>query len=312
MIFLHLDEDMENLVFDLLESGDAHGMWTKLEAECLSKRAGSRFNAYDHLISIRKKGDESLTTLGVRLSDAMRAIRNLRPAAFSIEVLDEELECMALIRALPDDYALFVSNFTLANDLKKETVLVAFKNEEADKRRRPDFPTASLSALAANASPPPKRKWPKKRQQEKSSSYDGPKSSCDFCKESGHSIDRCRAFLMARSLAQRGPQDTAHIAESSQDEDEHHSVSHFVSDSALLSSNGDSLTKWNADTGATSSMTPHRHYFHNYMPHERPIHLANGCIVHSEGIGSVIVVPVLNGQNARPVEFTGVLHVPSL
>ena len=34
----------------------------------------------------------------------MQAIQNLRPAMFTIEQLDEELQCMALIRALPDEY----------------------------------------------------------------------------------------------------------------------------------------------------------------------------------------------------------------
>jgi hypothetical protein len=59
-------------------------------------------------------------------------------------------------------------------------------------------------------------------------------------------------------------------------------------------------------------MTPHRHYFNEYRPDRRPIHLANGSIVYSEGIGSVIFVPILNGLNTRPIEFTGVLHVPRL
>ena len=102
------------------------------------------------------------------------------------------------------------------------------------------------------------------------------------------------------------------FAEDSEDEGSNPAVSHFVSDSTLLSSNGDSLTKWNADTGATTSMTPHRHYFNTYKPHRHPIHLANGCVVYSEGIGSVLFVAILNGLESRPVEFTGVLHVPAL
>jgi hypothetical protein len=59
-------------------------------------------------------------------------------------------------------------------------------------------------------------------------------------------------------------------------------------------------------------MTPHRHYFNEYCPDRRPIHLANGSIVYSEGIGSVIFVPILNGLNTRTIEFTDVPHVPGL
>jgi hypothetical protein len=32
---------------------------------------------------------------------------------------------------------------------------------------------------------------------------------------------------------------------------------------------------WNADTGATSHMTPHRHWFSSYAPHHVPIKLAD-------------------------------------
>ncbi|KZS86476.1 hypothetical protein SISNIDRAFT_388448, partial [Sistotremastrum niveocremeum HHB9708] len=48
---------------------------------------------------------------------------------------------------------------------------------------------------------------------------------------------------------------------------------------------------WIADTGATSHMTPHRHWFHNYQPYVTPIRLADGSIVYSAGIGTVQFQP---------------------
>ncbi|KAF4611054.1 hypothetical protein D9613_006809 [Agrocybe pediades] len=94
-------------------------MWSLLEAAHLSKKPGARFNAYDDLFSIRKQDDESLVDLGTRIEKAMQAIQNLRPADFKIETLDEELQCMALIRALPEDYRHLTMPLLLLDKLDK-------------------------------------------------------------------------------------------------------------------------------------------------------------------------------------------------
>src|SRR6266540_5473180 len=70
---------------------------------------------------------------------------------------------------------------------------------------------------------------------------------------------------------------------------------------------------WLADTGATSHMTPHRHWVRNYSPLHIPIRLADNSIVYSSGVGTVVFNPVMmDGKPLQPVEFTRVLHVPSL
>src|SRR5258708_32759850 len=69
---------------------------------------------------------------------------------------------------------------------------------------------------------------------------------------------------------------------------------------------------WLADTGATSHMTPHCHWFKSYSSHHIPICLADNSIVYSAGIGSVVFQPLVNGQSVRAVEFSRVLHVPDL
>ena len=69
---------------------------------------------------------------------------------------------------------------------------------------------------------------------------------------------------------------------------------------------------WNADSGATSHMTPHSHWIRNYTPFRTPIRLANDLIVYSAGIGSVRFAPMIRGKRGRVVEFTRVLHVPDL
>ena len=69
---------------------------------------------------------------------------------------------------------------------------------------------------------------------------------------------------------------------------------------------------WNADTGATSHMTPHYHWLRDYSPYCVPIHLTDNTIVHSKGVGSAVFNTVISGRVLRPVEFTQVLHVPDL
>ena len=69
---------------------------------------------------------------------------------------------------------------------------------------------------------------------------------------------------------------------------------------------------WNADTGATSHMTPHRHWLRTYTPKRVPIKLADNTVIYSAGVGSVVFHPNLEGKRGRAVEFSNVLHVPHL
>ncbi|THH16432.1 hypothetical protein EW146_g4214 [Bondarzewia mesenterica] len=65
-------------------------------------------------------------------------------------------------------------------------------------------------------------------------------------------------------------------------------------------------------TGATSHMTPHRHWLCNYKPHVIPVHLADSTVIYSAGIGSVVFVPLVGGKEAQAVEFSSILHVPAI
>jgi len=60
--------------------------------------------------------------------------------------------------------------------------------------------------------------------------------------------------------------------------------------SALSGSTNESpctVNTWTADTGATSHMTPHRHWFNTYTPQSIKIILADGSAVYAAGVGSV-------------------------
>ena len=82
----------------------------------------------------------------------------------------------------------------------------------------------------------------------------------------------------------------------------------------LLSSPLDpsAYTSWNSDTGASSHMTPHRHWLRDYKQCRVEIKLADGSSVYSEGVGSVLFEPIINSGPAQQVQFSNVLHVPAL
>jgi hypothetical protein len=69
---------------------------------------------------------------------------------------------------------------------------------------------------------------------------------------------------------------------------------------------------WNADTGATSHMTPHHHWVQNYTSLYIPIKLADNTVIYSARVGTVLFNPVIRGKSTRAAEFTRVLYVPQL
>lgn len=69
---------------------------------------------------------------------------------------------------------------------------------------------------------------------------------------------------------------------------------------------------WNADSGATSHMTPHREWIRDFKPYRQAIGLADDSIVWSAGIGNVVFTPMIDGKPVESVIFTNVLYVPHL
>jgi hypothetical protein len=148
-IWLMLEQDQKTLVDGCKD--DPVAMWSTLEATYHQKRAGSRFNAYDDLLAIRKQEDESLQSLINRVDESMKLCQSLRPKNFDLAALDKELTSMVLIRSLPDEYSHFVSSLLLMDKLDKDTITQAFLTEETQRRHRV---TGSVSATAMSVTSP--------------------------------------------------------------------------------------------------------------------------------------------------------------
>jgi hypothetical protein len=113
-------------------------MWESLKKAHLHQKPGARFNAYDKLFSIHKADDETLMDVATRVEKAMSNIKNLHPTDFTLDKLDDELLCMAMIRALPESFANLTSNLLLVDKLDKSVILQASKSEELNQKHRAD------------------------------------------------------------------------------------------------------------------------------------------------------------------------------
>jgi len=307
-IYLMLEDSQKIHASDHLE--DPKAMWAALEAVYLQKKPGQRFNAYDDLLAIRKKEDETLQGLLGRVDDAFKLIKDLRPKPFSLDDFDKELASMVLIRALPEEYNAFSSSLLLMDKLDKDTIAQAFVAEEAQRRHRSnDAPSAAMAARAAAS------------------------LTCHFCSRPGHIQAECNSYQRAQATAREnaskphnrhkksGQQaqntpSTASAAAASTS-----GVTEFAGHASVRAPDPSSLFSplqlkadfdWIADTGATSHMTPHRHFMRNYTPCSIPVRLADHSVIFAVGMGTVVFDPVLDGKLARSVEFTRVLHVPEL
>ena len=275
---------------------DPVAMWKALESVHLQQKPGARFNAYDDLFSIRKTEEESLQSLVNRVDAAIQHIQNLRPKDFTLDKLDEELLCMAMVRALPEDYSHFVSSLMLRDNLDKSTIIQAFHTEEISRTRR-SAPQVSEVANKASAVGQTS-KFTNRRQPF------NPNIPCKFCGQLGHWIPKCKLYLAKQAEARAA--NPANIQESAG------KASIYSLEQLDSPFSHQTNYDWNADSGATSHMTPHRHWLRNYKPLHIPIRLADHTIIYSAGIGNMLFRPFINGVESQSLLFTRVLHVPQL
>lgn len=87
------------------------------------------------------------------------------------------------------------------------------------------------------------------------------------------------------------------------------SVKHIASTPCYRQKHLDADQTWNADSGATSHMTPHRQWIRDMEPCQVPVKLANNSRVWATGRGKVVFQP---SGNRESVVFENVLYVPKL
>ena len=99
LIWLALEPPQQILIQS--ELGDGVKMWTQLkQLHASNASAPARFLAYDQLLNVKLEEGESLTQLISRVESAQVNVQLLRPSAYTLKELDDDLAAMSLIRAL--------------------------------------------------------------------------------------------------------------------------------------------------------------------------------------------------------------------
>jgi hypothetical protein len=287
-------------------------MWSKIEQAHNKQLPAVRFSAYNDLFNIRKDSDESLTSLMSRVDKVCARVRNLRPKVYTLAMLDDELAALTLLRALPESDSVWTSSLMMNSAITYSDVKTHFASQQSLQTTR--------AMETANKIVP------------KTPSPSSGDVTCAFCDTSGHKQENCYRYISAQKEAKEKAQQNKEKRKKDKDRNKGKAAKADVSDtvsedkptesagnaSAFIPDSSDPAcallvnvsSDWTADTGASSHMTPHRHWFSSYKPYQVPIQVANGHTIMSAGVGAVWFRP--QGKTNLIIEFERVLHVPHL
>src|ERR1700709_1628163 len=274
----------------------------------------------------------------------MSKIKELRPNEpknpYTIKDLDAELICMTMVRSLGEEYSHFASSLMLLKSLDKSELQAAFLAEEAQRRRRPEGPGSDAAMFSTsgtckcgptatcyfceqpghcthkchaykqaknNAKANAGRSGQGRRPRNANKASETPAASSTL-----PGTPTSSTTTLGTPTTSQNAQHTSQSAQSVTEFAGNASLCSFDPSHPLCPLQLDADADWNADTGATSHMTPHRHWLRNYAPKRVPIKLADNNIVYSAGVGTVVFSPVVDGKTVKRDEFPRVLHVPDL
>jgi hypothetical protein len=279
----------------------------------------TRYNALQALLAVKQESSETIPAFISCAREALRYWQSTCPAvlspaptpaataSFLLEDVDKELLISVLLNGTK--YSALTTSLLAQSELTVQQVEDVLKNEEAHR----------VGVAAAAAAPSVASSL--------SSGFAAPAMSsvCTFCGKSGHTVEHCFKFedysKKAREEVSRESSNNLkkqhntkwHKGKASAAQEKDTPTENAGVASVRLSTSPSSLPDaWNADTGATSHMTPRREWFKSYGPSRVAIRVANGQVVYSAGVGTVEFTPVKDGRKMCPVIFSNVLHVPSL
>ncbi|TFK95074.1 hypothetical protein BDV98DRAFT_493219, partial [Pterulicium gracile] len=117
LIFLKLDDQRKAEFKGRMMTGDI--LWRELRVKFVHQDSHRRFAVYEDLLNVRKEPGEDMDTLTGRISAILTRVKTSRPAAFTLDDLDTDLHCMALLNSLKDpedSYGAFTSSLTILLD----------------------------------------------------------------------------------------------------------------------------------------------------------------------------------------------------
>ena len=280
----------------------------------------TRHNALQAFLAVRQESSETMAAFISRAREALRYLQSTRPpiatlaiptagsVGYSLTDSDKELLISVLLHGTK--YTALTTSLLAQSELTVQQVEDALKNEEAHRLGVAAAAAASAASTVSNSAAPAS-------------------SVCAFCYMNGHTVERCFKFeeyskkareevkansnnsnSRKRRPRNKDNKDNKGKANAAQ---ENQTPTESAGAASIRPPTSSSLPNaWNADTGATAHMTPHRAWFKSYAPSCVGIRVANGQVIYAAGVGTVEFAPVKDGRKMRPVLFSNVLHVPAL
>jgi Pol polyprotein, beta-barrel domain/gag-polypeptide of LTR copia-type len=293
MQYVHIKEVMD----DPLE------MWKRLKESHHSQAANSWYHLMQKLLSICKEDAESLSDYITCVNSATNELTALTPTTLTSKEIIEEIGTHAAISGLEHaEYGWFTSSLLLLGKLNCGTITTAFQNEDLKQQLSA---ASSATALADQHA----RRLNANRN-----------ATCTLCKRRGHQLDTCliahpelrlMCFREREGAEVNGQTGAVNSAQGNESSNRTPELATNASQQ-IRSHTTYSDTHWNTDTGATSHMTPHRHWLHNYKDHHICVHLANNEMIYSAGRGDIFFKPIMDGRSGALIKLSDILHVPVL
>ncbi|PVF97389.1 hypothetical protein CPB86DRAFT_683305, partial [Serendipita vermifera] len=286
-------------------TSDATAMWDALVARYERQDPGSRFRTMFRLLQTLKKPGDSWSDYCIKLDGEGHRLLNLIPTNFDRVRFVAELKLFALLSSFPAQDPTR-STLVVDQNLTWESARNAVEclQSTLPSGTAPDSATVAETAAAALTA--------------------SKKLTCDFCKYTGHPITQCRIARIYSMLFQkersegirrdpnsgnittntrpsnsggnRSSTNTRRHREHVRNADEETSEAETAGNASLSSPlTNTSTDTWTADSGASKHMTFRRDWIHNLQPDKRPIELADGTVIYSEGVGFILFRPLING-----------------
>lgn len=305
-----LSQEARVYITDIL---DGPKMWKELKDAYDQQTSAIRFNYLEALLSTTQAPGESLSSIMARVNSRWNDFIAAQSNGYDINKLNEELFCLALIRALDP-----AQHDALKHSLIKEETLtksIAVTQIKAVENGLFSSKPSDSALIASNLKP----------SSTSSSSTPNVHTPCAWCISRGRS-DVAQKHLLAnctgvqasiQHYAQRQSQSKSKGKGKQQAKEAEEQAQVSMEFAGKASSFHTSVSPisdqfWIPDSGATSCMTGNKSWICNMKPYHVPIRLGDDSVIYSEGVGCVWFEPMLDSSYASPVCFSRVLYVPNL
>eukprot|EP00250_Pteridium_aquilinum_P035230 c892_g1_i1 orf=2-1174(-) len=228
--------------------------------------------------------------------------------------LDESLQSMLLLAALPSSWRPFITTQASVVGLTIETLITRILQEDAMRTSSNQAPVPLSTQYLQRAGGFRKKTFHRFQSASQSTSPSSIKT-CRYCGRQGHVDKDCRTKKRdqqrnnGRPRAHTHQLNTSTLGEYGMETLQLFTASFLNSVESMLPST-DAADEWLLHTGATHHMTPHRHWLQDYkkLNEAVKVYLGDNHCLHARGIGNMpVTLP-----SGSTVLIKDIYHIPGL